>query len=323
MTLLGAFQALLSHYCNQLDVAVGVPVSGRSHPALEGLIGCFVNMLVLRTRLAWDMSFVELMQLVRQTSIEAFEHKEAPYERLVEATGAQRRSDGSPLVSAVFQLLEFGDDMAMLGPLKVSRAPTSEARAHFDLELHLRAQGESLRGSLVYNVDLFDAQTIDQMVGSFLMMLQGVIANPHQRLDELPLITADQERRLLVEWNPAAVDAPLHESVHAMFEAQVQQTPDATAIVNQDRSLTYRELNNRANCLAARLQSLGVGSSARSDFVLADLWNLESESSAFSNPAPLTCRWIWTIRRRGWSSWPGTRCSLMSLACAKRWTAFP
>jgi amino acid adenylation domain-containing protein len=259
MTLLAAFQTLLARYSGQEDISVGTSIAGRTHSELEGLIGFFVNTLVLRTDLSGDPTFRDLLGRVREVSLGAYDHQDLPFEKLVEELQPQRDLSRSPLVQVLFQLLNFSDkDLALLG-LEMSRLPSSSERVRFDLEMYLWQQARNVRGVIIYSTDLFEAATIERMVGHFVTLLEGVVADADQRFSELPLLTKAEHRQLLVEWNNTAIDYPRDKCVHELFEQQVERIPDALAVIFEGQQLTYRELNERTNQLAHYLRSRGVG----------------------------------------------------------------
>ncbi len=259
MTLLAAFQTLLSRYSGQDDIAVGVPVAGRSHDELEDLIGFFVNTLVLRTDLSADPTFRELLGRVREVSLGAYDHQDLPFERLVEELRPERLLNRTPLVQVTFQLLNFSETGMALRDLDVLQLPSSSQRVRFDLEMHVWQRETTLRGILIYSTDLFDGSTIERMVGHFVTLLEGIVADPDQPISDLPLLTKAERHQLLVEWNDTAVEYPGDKCVHQLFEEQVERTPDAIALIFEEQELTYRELNERANQLAHHLIALGVG----------------------------------------------------------------
>jgi amino acid adenylation domain-containing protein len=258
MTMLAAFQTLLSRYSGQYDIAVGVPDAGRNQTELEDLIGFFVNTLVLRTDLSGDPTFQKMLGRVRQVSLGAYDHQDLPFEKLVEELKPDRQLNRNPLVQVLFQLLNFPDAQLDLDQLQVSRLPTSSQRVRFDLEMHIWQRSKTLSGSIVYSTDLFDSATIERFVGNFATLLKGIVADPGQRISELPLLTEPERHQLLVEWNNTAVDYPSDRSVHQLFEEQAERIPDAVAVVFSDQNLTYRDLNERANRLAHHLIGLGV-----------------------------------------------------------------
>ena len=259
MTLLAAFQVLLARYSGQHDIAVGTPIAGRKQAELEDQIGFFVNTLVLRSDLSTNPTFRELLHRVRQVSLEAYDHQDLPFEKLVEELQPERHVNRSPLVQVLFQLLNLSEQELTLEGLELSALPAVSPRVRFDLELHVWQQPRGLRGEVVYSTDLYEAATIERMMGHFVSLLAGIVADADQTIGQLPLLTAGERQQLLVEWNDTAVDYPSDLCVHELFEQQVEKTPDAVAVVFEDQQLTYRELNARANQLAHHLRSQGVG----------------------------------------------------------------
>ncbi len=261
MTLLAAFQTLLARHSGQEDFAVGLPIAGRQHAELEPLIGFFVNTLVVRTDLSGQPTFRELLGRVRRVSLEAYDHQDLPFEKLVEELNPERHLGRNPLFQVMFQLLESagGDELA-LPDLDVSRLTSVSERVRFDLEMHLRMQSEgNLRGTVVYSTDLFNVATIDRLVGHFQKLLDGIVADPDQKIAALPLLAEAERHRLLIEWNDTRREYPRDKCVHQLFEEQVARTPEAVAVVFENQHLTYRELNARSNQLAHYLRDLGVG----------------------------------------------------------------
>jgi len=261
MTLLAAFQVLLSRYSGQDDIAVGTPIAGRNRIELEGQIGFFVNTLVLRTDLSGEPTFRELLGLVREVSLGAYDHQDLPFEKLVEELQPERNLGRSPLFQVTFQLINFPDDEFQLKDLEVLPLPSTSERVRFDLEMHLQQRSEMLSGVIVYSTDLFEASRIERMVGHFLTLLEGLAAHPEERIGELPILRAHERHQLLVEWNDTAVKYPAR-CVHELFEDQVERTPEAVAVVFEDKQLTYCELNERANRVAHALIAHGVGPDA-------------------------------------------------------------
>ena len=260
MTLLAAFQTLLARYSGQEDIAVGVPIAGRQHEELEPLIGFFVNTLVLRTDMSGQPTFRELLGRVRRVSLEAYDHQDLPFEKLVEELNPERDLSRNPLFQVMFQLLESAGGEMALPDLEVSQLPSVSDRVRFDLEMYLRMQSEGdLRGTVVYSIDLFDAATIDRLVGHFQRLLEGIVADPDAKIVALPLLTDAERHRLLIEWNDTLRGSPRNKCVHQLFEEQVRRTPEGVAVVFENRQLAYRELNARSNQLAHYLRDLGVG----------------------------------------------------------------
>ena len=201
MTLLAAFQTLLQRYTGQEDVVVGSPIANRTRAEIEGLIGFFVNTLVLRTDLSGNPTFRELMARVRGVALGAYEHQDLPFEKLVEELNPDRNLSRTPLFQVMFVLQNAPRLALELPGLTVSPVQTNSGTAKFDLTLSVVEGADSLRASLEYNTDLYDAATITRMLGHFQTLLEGMVANPEQRLSDLPILTDAEKQQLLVEWN--------------------------------------------------------------------------------------------------------------------------
>jgi amino acid adenylation domain-containing protein len=259
MTLLAAFKVLLYRYTGQEDVIVGSPIANRNRTVIEGLIGFFVNTLVLRSDLGGTPSFRDLLGRVREVALGAYTHQDLPFERLVEELQPDRDMSYNPLFQVMFVLQnapmsDWGFSRLTLSPLEVE-----SKTAKFDLALSLTETEQGLIGAFEYNTDLFDEASIARTVGHWQTLLDGVVADPDERICELPILTEAERYQLLVEWNDTAADYPKDKCIHQLFEEQVEQTPGNVAVVLEDKKLTYRELNARANQLAHYLQKLGVG----------------------------------------------------------------
>ena len=263
MTLLAAFQTLLARYSGQDDIAVGVPTAGRSHADLEDLIGFFINTVVVRTDLAGSPTFRELLRRVRQVSLEAYDHQELPFEKLVEELQPERQLNRSPLFQVLFQFVEFSDNTPKLLGLDTSSLPSTGQRVRFDLEMHLWEQSGQIRGRILYSTALFDQTTIERMAGHFECLLEGIASEADRAIGELPLLTEPERRELLGPWNDTAAAYPHERSVHQLFEEQAERTPDAVALVFENQQLTYHELNTRSNQLAHHLRDSGVAAATR------------------------------------------------------------
>ena len=258
MALLAAFNMLLWRYSGQADLLVGTPIANRNRAETEGLIGFFVNTLVLRTKLNAGSSFRELLDHVRETTLGAYDHQDVPFEKLVEELQPERNLSRQPLFQVMFALNDVKD--LHLSELELNWRQTEVRTVKFDMTLTLVTGGDYVSGAFIYNTDLFDAETIEQMVAQFELLVESVVANPDQRLVDLPPLTEDEQQQLAA-WNDTQREFP-HECLHHLFEAQVSRTPDAEALTFNDETLTYAELNRRANQLAHHLRSLGVGPEA-------------------------------------------------------------
>jgi non-ribosomal peptide synthetase component F len=271
MTLLAAFQTLLYRYTQQENIAVGSPIANRNRSEIEGLIGFFVNSLVLRTDLSGNPTFLELLSRVREVALGAYAYQDLPFEKLVEELHPERNLNQNPLFQVVFALQNAPMEALELPGLTLSPLQfVDTGTTRFDLEFHLweRKQNNGLgidnsdgiSGFVVYSTDLFDEATITRMLGHFQTLLEGIVANPEQRIADLALLSEAESHQLTVEWNNTQADYPKDQCIHQLFEAQVEKAPDAIAVVFEDKQLSYRELNSRSNKLAHYLQKQGVGS---------------------------------------------------------------
>jgi amino acid adenylation domain-containing protein len=258
MTLLAAFKTLLFRYTGSEDIVVGSPIANRNRAEIEGLIGFFVNTLVLRTDTSDNSTFRELLRRVREVTLGAYAHQDLPFEQLVEELQPQRDLSHAPLFQVMFVLQNAPMSELELPGLTLSSLESNSGSAKFDLTLYLEETASGLRGTWEYNTDLFEAATIERMTAHLQTILEGIVANPEQHLSDLPLLTEAERQRLLVEWNDTQADYPKDQCIHQLFEAQVERTPDAVAVVFENQQLTYRELNQQANQLANHLQKLGV-----------------------------------------------------------------
>lgn len=259
MTLFAAWNALLSRYSGQSDLCVGVPIDGRDRSELEGLIGFFVNTLALRTDLSGDPSFIALLGRVRKKALSAQAHRDFPFERLVETLNPARDAGQTPLFQILFAWQPPASAVPDAAGLSFAWSRIRTETALFDLALEMTESGEGARGEIEYRAELFNEETIVRMAGHFRVLLEGVAADPETRLSELPLLTATERRRIVAEWNATAADLPEDRSIHHLFEAQAKKTPEAAALVFEERQLTYRELDARADLLARHLRRRGVG----------------------------------------------------------------
>ena len=264
MTMTAAFQTLLHRYSGQTDIAVGTPFSGRNRSEIEGLVGMFVNTLVIRSDLTGDPSFRELLGRVRDASLEAHAHQDLPFEKLVEELQPQRELSRNPLFQVMLALQNAPEvDLALPG-LEVGRFGLKQDTSKFDLTLFLWEAtdadgGEVIEGAWEYATDLFDEATIERMQRHFETLIEAIVRDPSRRISELELLTDTERHQLLVEWNDTAAPHPNEQCLHQLIEVQVDRTPEAVALVYEGQSLTYGELNARANKLAHHLRNLGVG----------------------------------------------------------------
>jgi amino acid adenylation domain-containing protein len=268
ITLLAAFQVLLYRYTQQEDIAIGSPIANRNRTEIEGLIGFFVNSLVLRTDLSGNPTFREVLSRVKDVALGAYTNQDLPFEKIVEELHPERNLNQNPLFQVVFALQNAPMTALELPDLTLSPLPFETETTRFDLEFHLwepntqtglwADSSEGISGFVIYSTDLFDEATIARMVEHFQILLAGIVANPEHQIARLPLLSKSALDNVLVKWNDTQLDYPQDKLVHQLFENIAQQHPDAIALVAKDDRLTYKELNIRSNKLAHYLTKFGV-----------------------------------------------------------------
>lgn len=259
MTLLAAFNILLYRYSQQEDIVIGSPIANRNRSELESLIGFFVNSLVLRTDLSNNPSFRNLLERVRQVTLDAYSHQDIPFEDLVAELKPVRSQNHSPWFQVFFAFQNFPPRLLNLqGVETFPQKFKGKDNAMFDLSLIIYETGDELTGKLVYKTDLFEEVTIGRMISQFKVLLEAIVSNPNQSVSELPLLTPAERQQLLTQGHLIQQDLPLQQCIHQLFEAQVERTPEAVAVVWNEQTFSYQVLNARANQLARHLQALGV-----------------------------------------------------------------
>jgi amino acid adenylation domain-containing protein/non-ribosomal peptide synthase protein (TIGR01720 family) len=259
MTLLAAFDILLSRSSRQGDLVVGTPIANRTHAETEPLIGCFINTLVLRARLDEGPSFRELLGQVREVSLGAYAHQEVPFERLVDDLSPERDLSRTPLFQVMFILQNTPAAEVKLPGLALRGVDASSRSAKFELTLSMSGGEAGLGGSFEYNTDLFDATTIERMTGHLQILLEGAVADPEARVWQLPMLSAAEREALVITWNSTSAPIPEGVCLHQLFEVQARRSPDATAVMFEGTTLSYLELDRRSNQLAHALRARGVG----------------------------------------------------------------
>jgi amino acid adenylation domain-containing protein len=259
MVLAAAFKVLLSRYSGQEDICIGTPVANRNRAELEGLIGFFVNTLVLRSRVSAEESFEELLRRVQRTALEAYSHQDLPFERLVEELKPQRSLSHAPLFQVMLILQNAPRERGESKGLRFKPMASNAGISKFDLTCTMTESQGRLLGTLEYHSDLFDGSTIERLAKHYEVLLEGICAHPEQKVGRLGLLTEQEKRQLLKEWNATEASYPKDKCVHQLFEEQVRRAPEAVAVVFEGEELSYGELNRRANRLARYLRAQGVG----------------------------------------------------------------
>ncbi|WP_395367080.1 amino acid adenylation domain-containing protein [Streptomyces sp. YH02] len=260
MVLMASFQVLIGRYCGLQDFAVGTPVAGREHPDTNQMIGHFVNTVVLRADLAGNPDFGALIDRVRKNTLEALDHQDVSFDRIVEELQPARDLSRNPLVQLVFALQTGIEESWRLDGLESEPLPLHSRTSKFDLFLALREQSDgSLAGSVEYPVELFDEQTVRRLAGHYTALVTRLVERPDLPVEAASMLTEAERHHLVWEVNDTAVAYPQQDTLHGLIAEQAARTPDAIAVEYDDRQLTYTELDQWANGIALRLRALGVG----------------------------------------------------------------
>ena len=259
MTLLAAFKVLLYRYTGQEDICVGTPVAGRNQYELEGLIGFFVNTLALRSRVRWDISFIELLEEVKATTLEAYAHQEIPFEKVVDAVVKERDMSRNPLFQVLFTLQNTPDVPELkLDDLLLTAESREHTTSKFDISLFIRETNTGILGTIEYSTDLYRAETIERMISLYINLLESIASSPDGQVARLTMLSDVEEQTLLVDFNATAAAYSKDKNIVTLFEEQAAKTPEATAVICEKEQLTYKDLNERSNQLAYYLQKKGI-----------------------------------------------------------------
>ncbi len=259
MVLLAGFQALLARTSRQDDLAVGSPSAGRNRVEIEGLIGFFVNTLVLRGDLSREPSFREHLGRVRETALAAHAHQDLPFEKLVEELAPERSLAHAPLFQVMLALQNAPAGHLEIRGLRLHPVPVEGTTAKLDLTLSLAEHEGGLVGTLEHATDLYDGTTVGRLMGQLERLLAAAVSTPDEPVSALPLLSPEERGQILVEWNDTAAAPARRACLHELFEAQARRTPDAVALVDGERKILYRELEEDAERLASDLRRRGAG----------------------------------------------------------------
>jgi amino acid adenylation domain-containing protein/non-ribosomal peptide synthase protein (TIGR01720 family) len=258
IVLMAAFKALLHHWTTQEDIAVGTLIANRRRPEVEAMIGFFANSLVLRSDLSGDPTLRELLRREREVSLDAYAHQDVPFEKLVEELNPPRDMARTPLFQVMLILLNAPGEAMDLPGLRLRPLAIDSRTSKMELTVYLTDSARGIEGFIEYNVDLFAPATVTRLIDHYQRVLAAAVADPEVRLSELPLLSSDDRRQVLVDWNATAAAVPAT-TLHGWIEEQVRQAPEAIAVEFEESRLSYGELDRQANRLARHLRGLGVG----------------------------------------------------------------
>ncbi len=263
MVVMAAYQALLRAYSHQDDILVGTPILNRNRKELEALIGFFTNTLVIRGELNGKMTFRDLLRQIRQTALDAYAHQDVPFEMLVDELQPYRNLSYTPFFQTVLTLQKDDFRRFHLRDLTLSLLSTGDVSAKFDLSVILLEREDDVHVVMEYNTDLFERETIARMGRHFTVFLSQLAADPDKPLSRYSLLTPEERRKILVEWNATGRDYERNATIPGLFARQAAATPDTPAVVFEGQTLGYAELDARANQLAHALHARGVGPESR------------------------------------------------------------
>jgi amino acid adenylation domain-containing protein len=259
MTLIAVYKIMLSRYSSQQDICVGTSIASREKQELENLIGFFVNTLTLRCAVNMDASFADLLYQVKTTTLQAYEHQDVPFEKVVDAVLTERDASRNPLFQVMLVLANTPETSQLkLGDLELYRESYQPDISKFDLTFFINETGDGLQCSVQFCTDLFKEETITRMISHFKQLISTIVKSPHRRIGSLCMLTETEQQQLLVEFNSGAVVYPKDKTIVDLFEEQAARTPDETALVFEEERLTYKQLNERSNQLAHYLRTKGV-----------------------------------------------------------------
>ena len=258
MTLLSAFKVLMYKYTGQEDICVGTPIANRTKTEIEPLIGFFVNTLALRSNLNGQISFIDLVTQIKQTTLDAYDNQDVPFEKVVDNVVPERNMAYSPLVQVMMALQNNPVSELTLGDLTLKQVDIERSISKFDLFLDLVERQEGIYGLIEYNTDLFDKDRIERMAEHLQVLIESILSNPSARISDFEILTPKENQQLLVDWNNTQVDYPSEKCIHQLFEEQVEKTPNNTVISFENSQITYKELNEKSNQLAHYIKGRGV-----------------------------------------------------------------
>ncbi|MEX2592395.1 MAG: amino acid adenylation domain-containing protein, partial [Anditalea sp.] len=259
MTLLAAFKVLLYRYSSQEDICVGTVMAGRQQTETEDLIGYFINTLPLRSQLDGKASFTDLLEQIKNTTLDAYANQEVPFERIVAAVAVERVENQNPLFQVMFLLQNVPEVPQLnLNGASVSKMEVPQKTSKFDLTFSLTETAEGLMGTVEYRTDLYQEQTIEKMMGHYQQLLHSITGNPEASIGKLKMLTSEEKHQLLISNNNNAFNYPTGKTIIDLFEEQVLKNPHGKALVFEGQQLSYQELDHKSNQLAHFLRSKGV-----------------------------------------------------------------
>jgi amino acid adenylation domain-containing protein len=257
--LLAAFKLLLHQWTGSDDISVGTPFADRRLKGTKELLGFFVNHLILRTHVSDDSGFLDLLRSARDTCFGAYRHSSVPFDKLVEQLKPARQENRNPLFDVQFAFQKRHSQPETLGDVTVTPITPTRSTSQYDLIFTVREQADGYDLRAEYRTDLFDAESITRLMRRYRKLLQLIVSEPARKLPDFPLLTEDERTKIVGDWNATSLDYPSDKCVHQLFEEQARRSPNAIAVTSGDMSISYDDLDRRANQLAHHLIGLGLG----------------------------------------------------------------
>jgi len=258
ISLLSIFNSLISWYSSQEEFVIGIPIAGRIHKELESLVGVLINNFPLRITTRENMSFPEMIEITKKKFFYAYDNQELPFDRIVEELRVSRHPNISPLFQVMFNLVNMFDKEISLSESKMEMIDKRRHIAQFDLSLHIYETKKSLNCVFEYNSNLFKRERIERMAGHYLELVKNILKDPGQKIKRIPILTEKEKKLILEEWNSTIVLFPKDKCIHHIFEEQVLKSPGSIAIIDDQKRVTYSELNEKSNRLARYLHKSGA-----------------------------------------------------------------
>jgi len=258
LTLLSIFNTLISRYASQEEFLIGIPIAGRIYEEQESLVGMLINNFPIRITPLDQMTFPEMYEMCRKKFFKAYENQQLPIDRIVEELKVTRTPNISPLFQVMFNLLDMFNEEILLDDSSMVMVDKRRHIAQFDLSLHIYETSKQLNCVIEYNTNLFKRNRIDRMTGHFMELVTSLMNNPDQKIKQIPLLTENEKKVILGDWNATNVDFPENQCIHQLFEIQAAKTPDKVVLRDEKRQMTYTGLNQKANKLARHLHNSGA-----------------------------------------------------------------
>lgn len=264
MILYSAYAILISRYSQQDDIVIGVPASCRNHEDLQKIIGIFINVLPLRNKIDGNSVYKVYLNELKNECLESFENQDYPYEKIVDKVNVRKEQSRNSLVEIMFAMEDIGDSSMTIDSLEIKQKRINTLEAKYDICLYASKNNGKTIIEIEYSQGLYKRETIKRMGNHYINLLRDLLENPNKLIKNLTMLSDNEKKTLLTDFNSSGVEYPKNTTIHELFEKQVLKTPDNIAVIDEKKSLTYKQLNEKSNALARKLRKKGIG---RNDIV--------------------------------------------------------